>query len=102
MKKYGATAVIMGGDYNTTPTTEAYKIMAEGLVSARNSSAKKVNMDFATDCGVGQSPARGADKAIDHIFYEGGVTPKLFQTIVSKFAYAYSDHVPVFLDFELN
>lgn len=102
MKKYGAVAVVMSGDYNTTPTTEAYKIMQRGMMSARDHAPVKVNMDFATDCGVGQSPSRGADKAIDHVFYKGGVTPKLFQTIVSKFSYAYSDHVPVFLDFELN
>ena len=103
MKKYGATATVMGGDYNTTPVTDAYKVMQEGMMSARDHAPVKVNMDFATDCGVGQSPSRGADKAIDHVFYsKTGVTPKHFQTIVSKFAYAYSDHVPVFLDFELN
>ncbi len=103
MKKYGANAVVMAGDYNTTPTTEAYKIMQTGMMSARDHAPVKVNMDFATDCGVGQSPARGADKAIDHVFYsKTGVTPKLYQTIISKYAYAYSDHVPVFLDFELN
>ncbi len=103
MKKYGATATVMGGDYNTTPISEAYKIMQTGMMSARDHAPVKVNMDFATDCGVGQSPSRGADKAIDHVFYsKTGVTPKLFQTIISKFAYAYSDHVPVFMDFELN
>lgn len=102
MKKYGAIATVMGGDYNTTPNTEAYKIMADGLVSARNGAAVKVNMDFATDCVVGQSPSKGADKAIDHVFYsKGGITPKLFQTLVSEFTYSYSDHVPVVFDFEL-
>ncbi|MBR2387978.1 MAG: hypothetical protein IKB02_04345 [Clostridia bacterium] len=103
MKKYGATATVMGGDYNTTPTTDAYKVMQEGMMSARDHAPEKVNMDFATDCSVGRAPGRGADKAIDHVFYsKTGITPKHFQTIVSKFAYAYSDHVPVFLDFELN
>ena len=103
MKKYGAVGVIMAGDYNSDCNSEAYKILSTGLNSARELAPEKVNMDFATDCSVGTAPSRGATKAIDHVFYsKTGVTPKLYQTVVSKYSYAYSDHVPVFMDFVLN
>ena len=103
MKKYGATGVVMAGDYNSDCNSDAYKILSTGLNSARELAPKKVNMDFATDCSVGTAPSRGATKAIDHVFYsKTGVTPKLYQTVVSKYSYAYSDHVPVFMDFVLG
>ena len=103
MKKYGAVGVVMAGDYNSDCNSEAYKILSEGLNSARELAPKKVNMEFATDCSVGVAPSRGATKAIDHVFYsKTGITPKLYQTVISKYSYAYSDHVPVFMDFVLG
>ena len=103
MKKYGAAGVVMAGDYNSDCNSDAYKILSTGLNSARELAPKKVNMDFATDCEVGIAPSRGATKAIDHVFYsKSGITPKLYQTVVSKYSYAYSDHVPVFMDFVLG
>ena len=103
MKKYGAVGVIMAGDYNSDCNSEAYKILSTGLNSARELAPKKVNMDFATDCSVGTAHSRGAGKALDHVFYsKTGITPKLYQSVVSKYSYAYSDHVPVFMDFVLG
>ncbi len=103
MKKYGADGVVEAGDYNCNRTSKAYKIMAEGLNSARELAPSRVNMDYMTSCSVGKAPSKEADKAIDHVFYsKTGVVAKHFEAIITPTSYAYSDHVPVFLDFELN
>jgi len=103
MEKYGADGVVMAGDFNCNRTSKAYEIMATGLNSARELANSRVNMEYKTSCSVGKAPAVEADKAIDHIFYtKTGVTAKHFEAIVTPTSYAYSDHVPVILDFELN
>ena len=102
-KKYPGAPVIIGGDFNSNCDTESYKILSATFNSARESSATKKNMDYKTSCSVGKAPAIGGEgSAIDHIFYTSGITPKHFETIVSTYSYAYSDHVPVVLDFVLN
>ena len=102
-KKYPGAPVIIGGDFNSNCDTESYKILSAAFSSARESSATKKNMDYKTSCSVGKAPAIGGEgSAIDHIFYTDGITPKHFETIVSTYSYAYSDHVPVVLDFVLN
>ena len=103
MKKYGADGVVMAGDYNCNRTSKEYKIMAEGLNSARELAPSRVNMEYMTSCSVGKAPSKTADKAIDHIFYsKTGVVAKHFEAIITPMSYAYSDHVPVVFDFELN
>lgn len=102
-KKYPNAPVIIGGDFNSTCETESYKILSAAFNSARESNATKKNMEYQTHCNVGQAPKVGGEKsAIDHVFYTNGITPKHFETIVSTYSYAYSDHVPVVLDFILN
>ena len=103
MKKYGADGVVMAGDYNCNRTSKEYKIMAEGLNSARELAPVRVNMEYMTSCSVGKAPSNTADKAIDHVFYsKTGVVAKHFEAIITPMSYAYSDHVPVVFDFELN
>ena len=103
MKKYGADGVVMAGDYNCNRTSKEYKIMAEGLNSARELAPVRVNMEYMTSCSVGKAPSMTADKAIDHVFYsKTGVVAKHFEAIITPMSYAYSDHVPVVFDFELN
>ena len=102
-KKYPDAAVIATGDYNSNNTTEAYAIMSEVAISAREKCEKKENMDFRTENTVGRKPAKGVSGAIDHIFYsKTGVKAKRYETVVSPYTYAYSDHVPVLLDFILE
>lgn len=102
-KKYPNAPLILGGDFNSNCETESYKILSEAFLSARESNATKKNMDYKTSCSVGKAPARGGEgTAIDHIFYTKGITPKHYEAIVSTYSYAYSDHVPVVLDFILN
>ncbi len=103
MKKYGADGVVQAGDYNCNRTSKAYKIMAEGLNSARELAPSRVNMDYMTSCSVGKAPSKEADKAIDHVFYsKTGVVAKHFEAIITPTSYAYSDHVPVVFDFILE
>lgn len=102
-KKYPSAPVIIGGDFNSNCNTESYKILSAAFSSARESSATKKNMEYHTSCSVGKAPKVGDNNsAIDHVFYTKGITPKHFETIVSTYSYAYSDHVPVVLDFLLD
>ncbi len=102
-KKYKNAPVIIGGDFNSDCSTESYKILSKAFSSARESNATKKNMDYKTSCSVGKAPAKGGEgTAIDHVFYTKGITPGHYETIVSTYSYAYSDHVPVVLDFVLN
>lgn len=104
-EKYPNAVVIMGGDYNSNLDSESHRIMSEGLLSARDTAEKTVNMNFQTSLtGVGKRPQRGnPPSVIDHIFYsKSGLTAKHYEVVVSRYSYAYSDHVPVIVDFELN
>lgn len=102
--KYPKAVVIMAGDYNAGLSSESHRIMSEGLLSARDSAEKKVNINYKTTCSLGKSPARGnPPSVIDHIFYsKEGITAKHYEVVVSKYTYAYSDHVPVLVDFKLK
>ena len=92
----------MTGDFNAFTTSEVYKIMTGQMSSARDNCEKNVNMDFNTPCRLGEIPEK-TNRFIDHVFYSNfGITAKHFETVVSPYTYAYSDHVPVLLDFELN
>ena len=52
----------------------------------------------------GKDGADGKDgeNGADGINGTNGITPKHYETIVSTYSYAYSDHVPVVFDFILN
>ena len=101
--KYPGAVVIMGGDYNANLESEAHRIMTDSLLSARDTAEKQLNMKFTTSLsGVGKRPQRGnPPSVIDHIFYtKEGLTAKRYEVVVSRYSYAYSDHVPVLVDFE--
>ena len=102
--KYPGAVVMLAGDYNSGLDTEAHRIMSEGLLSARDHAEKTANMAFYTTCGIGQRPKKAKDpKVIDHVFYsKEGVTAKFYEVLVSRYSYAYADHVPVLVDFELK
>ena len=102
--KYPNAVVVMGGDYNSELQSESHRIMTEVLLSSRDTAEKQVNMNYKTSTSFGKKPSRGnPPSVIDHIFYStSGLTAKHYEVVVSRYSYAYSDHVPVLVDFELN
>ena len=103
-EKYPDALVMMAGDYNSGLSSEAYRIMSEGLLSARDNAEEKVNLQYNTSGSLRKPPKiEETPSVIDHIFYsKEGVMAKHYEVVVDKYTYEYSDHVPVFVDFELN
>ena len=100
--KYNCTAAIVAGDFNAQCTSGTYSIMAKAMNSARDKCENKVNMIYNTENSLGKVPKQ-TSVFIDHVFYSNsGITAKHFETVVSPYTYAYADHVPALLDFELN
>ena len=95
---------MMAGDYNSGLSSEAYRIMSGGLLSARDNAEEKVNLQYNTSGALRKPPKiEETPSVIDHIFYsKEGVMAKHYEVVVDKYTYEYSDHVPVFVDFELN
>ena len=100
-EKYGAVG-ISAADFNSNCTSEAYSILSGAMHSARELSPVKVNMDYMTSCWIKRAPYHEPLTAIDHVFYTDGITPVRYEVFIEPFSYAYTDHVPVFFDFELN
>jgi len=94
--------VMVTGDFNSNFATEAYMTMTNsGLRSARDTAKVSVNTEFATTNTLGVRPAYGLP--IDHCFHtEKGFTFQHFETLISEITYAYSDHVPILIDFSLT
>jgi endonuclease/exonuclease/phosphatase family metal-dependent hydrolase len=101
-EKYPSVPVISVGDYNNNYSSKTYALMGKLFYSARTRAEKRVNMSYHSSGNpIGGEPPEG--KAIDHIFYsKTGITAKHFETLVSPYSYAYSDHVPVLMDFILE
>ena len=104
-KTYPEASVVVMGDFNNNCESPAYKLLASELNSAREKAPKTVNMDYRTYLGqpLGKAPKKGSDKVLDHVFFSGErIEAKHFETVISPYTYAYSDHVPVLFDFKLN
>ena len=103
MKQYNANGVVLSGDYNCNMSSSAYGALAAAFNSAREVCPSRVNMEYKTSCSFGKAPDVKEGEAIDHVFYsKTGINAKHFEAIVEEYSYAYSDHVPVVFDFELN
>lgn len=104
-RRFSGAVALAAGDFNNNYESKTYEAMKQGLLSARDDCEKKVNMQYNTTLGSGNInvlPEVGT-RAIDHIFYsKTGMEAKHYETLVSPYTYAYSDHVPVMLDFELK
>ena len=102
-KKYSVPVVAMG-DYNAHVKEPAYSTMKSSLLSAREVAIERINMEYKTTNRVGQPPAlneSGTD-AVDHCFISPeGLIPHRYELIIEPRSYAYSDHVPQRLTFEL-
>ena len=102
---YPNAAGIVMGDLNSYLDSDVCNILGSSLNSARDTSAKKVNVNYDSDMpNVGIKPSRSSSpKVIDHIYYtKTGVTAKRYEVSISPYTYVYSDHVPVLFDFVLN
>ena len=97
----GNVPVIIGGDFNTEPSTSACTVLKSSFNFARETCKSKVNMEYCTANNFGEPPVKG--DSIDHVFYsKSGVTAKHFETVISTFTYCYADHVPVCFDCTLD
>ena len=100
----GATVMVMG-DLNSYLGSEACKILDAAMYSSRDTAQTKVNMSYNSTCNLSKMPS-SSDKpgVIDHIYYskDSFLTAKRYEVVVSKYSYAYSDHVPVLVDFAFN
>lgn len=104
-KTYTDAAVVVMGDFNNNCESPAYKLLSSKLESARDKCESTKNMNFRTYLGqpLGRAPEKGSDKVLDHVFYsQAGITPLHYETVISPYTYAYSDHVPVLFDFKLK
>ncbi len=104
-KTYPEAAVVVMGDFNNNCESPAYKLLSSELNSAREKVSNAVNMNYQTYLGqpLGKAPKKGSDKVLDHVFYWGaGIDAKHYETVISPYTYAYSDHVPVLFDFILK
>lgn len=97
--------VVALGDYNAHPKEPAYSTMKTHLLSAREVAQERINMEYRTATHFGRAPeicaeARGI---VDHCFISRrGIIPRKYELIIEPMSYAYSDHVPQRLTFELE
>ena len=104
-KAYPDAAVVAMGDFNNNCESPAYKLLSSQLNSAREKAPSTANMNYQTYLGqpLGKAPKKGSEKVIDHVFFSNeGIEAKHFETVISPYTYAYSDHVPVLFDFLLK
>ena len=100
---YPNAAGIVMGDLNSYLGSEVCSILGASLNSARDTSEEKVNMTSDSDMSKPDIMPSKNSKVIDHIYYtKTGITAKRYEVSVSKYTYAYSDHVPVLFDIVLN
>jgi len=103
-KEYGVPSVSMG-DYNAHIDEPAYSTMKTNLLSAREVTPYMLNMELKSTNRVGQPPQPDTDGhgIVDHCFIsEKGVSPKVYELLIDPMTYAYSDHVPQRLTFEID
>ena len=104
-KTYPDAVAMVMGDLNSRLDSEVYSILSAAMLSSRDTAEVTANMKYETTCNLSSRPARSnTPKVIDHIFYskDSFLTAKHYEVVVSKYSYAYSDHVPVVVDFAVN
>ena len=100
--EYGVP-VIMLGDYNARVATDVYGTMKIKFNSARDKAKERVNMGLSTFIGNIGEPIVSGEKVLDHCFYsKSGITATHFETIGSKYASVYTDHLAIICDFILD
>jgi len=88
-----ALPVILTGDFNTGPDSEAYKALTESLTDARTAAPRKLGMENTWSGFKGDTTGT----RIDWILYRGGLTALESETVTYHEAGRYpSDHYPVF------
>ena len=91
----GTFPVVVTGDFNVVPTTEAYRIMAEGLTDARDRSSTPPHGPDGTYAGFTVETGE-AERRIDYIFVDATVSVRRYGVLADHWKGHYpSDHLPV-------
>ena len=101
--EYGLPAVAIG-DYNAHVMEPAYSTMKTRLLSAREAADERINMEYKSTNRLGCPPDLDTDGrgVVDHCFITPGrILPKKYELLVDPMTYAYSDHLPHRLTFEV-
>jgi len=100
-KKYNCP-IIMTGDYNSSESSDAYKVIAsDKLITETKYTALTKGKIYSTTHGVGSAPGE-ATNSIDHIFVTGAATPVYYTTVIDNYVVKVSDHSPIFCDFKFD
>lgn len=86
----GDLPVVLTGDFNTTPGSEAHKLLATRLTDARDSAPQKIGPEETFHNFTGK-----ADKRIDWIFTRGFAAKRVVTITDHQGAVQTSDHFPV-------
>ncbi len=99
-EKYNC-GVVASGDYNHLASSPAYAYMKKYFDSARDECPEKYNLEYCTWTYFGKAPTVG-NGAIDQCMYtRTGLKAKRFEQSVCERTWVYSDHIPIFFDFEI-
>jgi endonuclease/exonuclease/phosphatase family metal-dependent hydrolase len=100
--EYGAPAIMLG-DYNSRVSADAYGTMKIKFHSARDKAQTRVNMSISTFLGDINQPIMSGTSVLDHCFYsKKGLTATHFETVASKYASVYTDHLAIICDFIID
>lgn len=101
--KYGVD-IFACGDYNSSETTEEYKLFLQesGFVDAKTS-AKVINRACKTYHTLFQSVSVGTYESIDHITFMEQTASKVlyYNTLIAEYIIDASDHTPIYIDIKL-
>jgi len=109
----------VGGDYNSTASLLACRMMEEsGFVDSHGAAedtddlcschgypnyCKELDNFVTYSCpGIEEGKYFGYDRGIDHIYTLGNIDAKRYRVLFEKTALCTSDHCPVMLDFEVK
>ncbi len=98
----GDAPVIVTGDFNVVPTTEAYRVMAAGLEDARHLSVTPPHGPDETDFGF-TVEAGEEGRRIDYIFVHPDVRVQHYGVLTDHWnGHFPSDHLPVLAEVALD
>lgn len=114
--QYGDIPVISGGDFNSSPATEAYKKMIEGNMTSVRDLAAYVSQHSArngyptfdrvkNDYVLGMFKATSVSDAIDHVLLSGAVSAvsvRRYVVLKDRISCTTSDHLPHYIDFDFT
>lgn len=95
--KYGEHPIIFGGDCNFNSSTEPYAILKNnGYLSGQ----ELFEDEYKTTHILGEKPVKGL--SIDHLFVDKLTTIYEYKKIVNNTTLIASDHIPIYVIFDIN